>query len=362
VVLNRGQPNSFPALSAWFQSVDSGQLPAVSSVGIEAGILLPNSDAVTDWQNHDLNMDIDQLAQDGLDVGGPSDATARRKVQADIKQFEADFARDERDADLVAQGKPTPAGSSTPVASSTTPTTNTPAASTATRAQTATSPGSYPCPLETNASGGQCVPDSYQTVYSMNGGQSRFFDSPSGNISCELDFGLATVPDGANCETATPPQTVSLTDTGQVSSCMRANCDLGNGSEDEYPLQYGNETQFGPFTCASDASAGITCTADGGGGFSINRSGITQITAVQCGTYTVANTRSEVLAQQISCPQAVSILDAFRSAEAVEHKGQAMVTTYWTLTAYPGWRCGVGAGGGACSYGATEARYNFETG
>jgi len=105
VVLARGQPNSFPAFSAWFQSVDNGQLPATSNAGTHAGDLLPDSQAVTDWQNHDLNMDIDQLAQDGLDVGGPSDATARQKVQADIKQFQADFASDEHDADLVAQGK-----------------------------------------------------------------------------------------------------------------------------------------------------------------------------------------------------------------------------------------------------------------
>ena len=105
VVLNRGQPNSFPAFSAWFQSVSNGQLPAISNTGIQAGDLLPDSQAVSDWQNHDLNMDIDQLANDGTGVGGGSDATYRAKVHADIKQFQADFANDEHDADLVAQGK-----------------------------------------------------------------------------------------------------------------------------------------------------------------------------------------------------------------------------------------------------------------
>jgi hypothetical protein len=79
VVLNRGQPNSFPAFSAWFQRVSNGQLPAISSAGTQAGDLLPDSTAVTDWQNQDLNMDIDQLAQDGLDVGGPSDATGAQE-------------------------------------------------------------------------------------------------------------------------------------------------------------------------------------------------------------------------------------------------------------------------------------------
>ena len=56
--------------------------------GHPCGRPVPDSRAVTDWQNHDLNMDIDQLANDGLDVGGPLDATARRKVHADIKQFQ----------------------------------------------------------------------------------------------------------------------------------------------------------------------------------------------------------------------------------------------------------------------------------
>jgi hypothetical protein len=265
-----------------------------------------------------------------------------------------------------------PAQTSNSPAAISTSTTSVPATATTTALTTTTAPATQTaasaanssCPLETRASVGQCLPDAQQQVYGNtdpNGGQSKFFDSPSGNISCELDFGVATVPDGALCQTATPPQTVSLTDSGEVSPCTGTDCDLGNGPEDEYPLQYGNETQLGPFTCASDASTGITCTADGGGGFSINRSGITQITAVQCGTHTVAKTSAAVLAQQISCQQALSILDTFQSAAAVEHQGQAMADTYWTLPAYPDWSCGEGAGGGACTYGATQARYNFQT-
>ena len=65
--------------------------------------------------------------------------------------------------------------------------------------------------------------------------------------------------------------------------------------------------------------------------FSINRSGVTTISTIQCGTYTVAKTPVAVLAQQISCQQALSILDTFQSAAAVEHQGQAMASTYWTL-------------------------------
>ena len=104
VVLDRGQPNSFPAFSAWFQSVANGPLPR-RNAGDQAANLLPDSQAVTDCQNHDLTADIDQLANDGLDVGRSSDATARQKVHADIKQFKSDFATDEHDADQVAAGK-----------------------------------------------------------------------------------------------------------------------------------------------------------------------------------------------------------------------------------------------------------------
>lgn len=104
VTLDRGQPNSFPAWSAWFQSVNSGQLPPISA-GFQAGNLVPDSQAGADWQNHDLNADIDQLANDGADVGGPDDAAARERVRADIKGFQSDFANDERDANQVAAGK-----------------------------------------------------------------------------------------------------------------------------------------------------------------------------------------------------------------------------------------------------------------
>jgi hypothetical protein len=76
-----------------------------SSAGNQAADLVPDSQAVTDWQNHDLTADINQLANDGLDVGGPSDATAREKVKADIKQFQSDFTNDEHDAHQVAAGK-----------------------------------------------------------------------------------------------------------------------------------------------------------------------------------------------------------------------------------------------------------------
>ena len=104
VVLDRGQPNSYPAFSAWLQSVGSGQLPP-SDAGNQATNLVPDSQAAADWQNHDLTADINQLANHGLDVGGPDDASARQKGHADIKQFQSDFATEEHDAAQVAAGK-----------------------------------------------------------------------------------------------------------------------------------------------------------------------------------------------------------------------------------------------------------------
>jgi hypothetical protein len=104
VVLDRGQPNSFPAWSAWFQSIGYMQQPP-SSAGNQAANLVPDSQAAADWQNHDLTADVNQLASDGADVGGPDDASARQRVHADIKQFQSDFATEEHDADQVAAGK-----------------------------------------------------------------------------------------------------------------------------------------------------------------------------------------------------------------------------------------------------------------
>jgi hypothetical protein len=120
---------------------------------------------------------------------------------------------------------------------------------------------------------------------------------------------------------------VSLSDRGEGSSCT-ANCGLGNGPVGEYALAYGNETQLGPFTWASDALTGITCTiAGGGGGFSINRSGVTPIPGGACGTATRNDIPAAVTAEEISCQEALAIVHVFRSFAAVEHQGQSMSST-----------------------------------
>lgn len=260
---------------------------------------------------------------------------------------------------------------SSPSETTTTPattTTQSPASTTTTTATTTPAAGSASaagCPLETHPGAGGCVTDSQQKVYGTTdpgGGQAQWFTSPSGNIECELDSGRTGIPDGANCQTTTPPQTASVSDNGRVSSCA-TNCGLGNGPVGEYALAYGSETQLGPFICGSDAATGITCTiAGGGGGFSINRSGVKPISSVNCGTITLNQMPATVTAQEVPCHEALDILRTFRSPTAVEHQGESLVSTYWTLPGYPGWSCGIGAGGGACTYGADAAQYAFHSG
>ncbi len=172
----------------------------------------------------------------------------------------------------------TPA-STTAATSTATPvtTTTTPATSTTTTAST--TPVAGGCLPHTHPAAGQCADDPTQTVYGTtdpDGGQAQWFTSPSGNIGCELDVGRGGSPDGAYCQTTTPPQTAKLTSDGHVTPCAGSTCPIGQGPEQQRALQYGYKTQLGPFTCSSDADTGITCTA-AGAGFAINRSGVKNV-------------------------------------------------------------------------------------
>jgi hypothetical protein len=95
--------------------------------------------------------------------------------------------------------------------------------------------------------------------------------SPSGNISCEVDYhraGLTSV----YCQTVTPPRSVKMGVDGKYTTCTGQQC-LGNPGTGTPTLAYGTATGVGPFRCAS-ATAGVTCTANGTG-FQISASGIT---------------------------------------------------------------------------------------
>jgi hypothetical protein len=101
------------------------------------------------------------------------------------------------------------------------------------------------------------------------------FLSPSGNISCEIDYRRAGVTQ-AYCQTGTPARSVTLTASGSYKTCTGEEC-LGNAGDDTPTLAYGTATGVGPFRCDS-ATTGVTCTA-GGKGFRISTSGITSANA-----------------------------------------------------------------------------------
>jgi hypothetical protein len=100
------------------------------------------------------------------------------------------------------------------------------------------------------------------------------FFSPSGNISCEVDYHRAAVPDAAYCETLTPSRSVTMTVTGTYTTCTGQQCQ-SNAGEGTPTLAYGTETGVGPFLCQS-ATTGVTCTT-GGKGFLISAAGITPV-------------------------------------------------------------------------------------
>jgi hypothetical protein len=103
-------------------------------------------------------------------------------------------------------------------------------------------------------------------------GHARFFLSPSGNISCELDVGRAGIADVAYCQSVTPARSATLSRSGHLKTCSGQGC-LGNPPEHDATLAYGKTAVLGPFRCTS-RPAGVTCSG-AGRGFTISRAGIT---------------------------------------------------------------------------------------
>jgi hypothetical protein len=101
------------------------------------------------------------------------------------------------------------------------------------------------------------------------------FLTPSGNISCEIDYRSGASGDAAFCETLSPAESASLAPDGSVKICGLA-CE-GNAAENTPTLAYGTSTGLGPFQCYS-AQDGVTCTVSGKG-FEISRSGISPVGA-----------------------------------------------------------------------------------
>jgi hypothetical protein len=112
----------------------------------------------------------------------------------------------------------------------------------------------------------------FEAMQTAEGGE---FLSPSGNISCEVNYqrdGLT----GAYCQMAMPARSVTMGVTGQYTICTGQQC-LGNAGEGTPILAYGTATGVGPFRCES-ATTGVTCVADGRG-FQISASGITSVSS-----------------------------------------------------------------------------------
>lgn len=105
-----------------------------------------------------------------------------------------------------------------------------------------------------------------------------FFRSPSGNIECELNLGVEGQSSAsAYCQTMSPPESVTMTAKGALTTCSKPVGCLGNGPVNEPRLAYGSSTELGPFRCVSNDTTGITCTIVRGKGFDISRAGLRSI-------------------------------------------------------------------------------------
>ncbi len=127
-------------------------------------------------------------------------------------------------------------------------------------------------PTTTTATAPSTTTTTLVAMQTANGGE---FLSPSGNISCEVNYqrsGLTSV----YCQTNTPPRSATLSADGSFTMCTGMQC-LGNPGLTTPTLAYGATTGVGPYRCTS-ATSGVTCTADGKG-FRIATSGITPVTS-----------------------------------------------------------------------------------
>jgi len=71
------------------------------------------------------------------------------------------------------------------------------------------------------------------------------FLSPTGNISCEIDYQNGGL-DQVYCQTIAPPRSVTMSATGVINKkCSGEGC-IGNPAEDARVLPYGASTSAGP--------------------------------------------------------------------------------------------------------------------
>lgn len=97
----------------------------------------------------------------------------------------------------------------------------------------------------------------------------------TGNISCELDFQRAGLPDTAYCVSRQPPQSVSMNPEWEFDVCDGENC-MSDPPLEATTSHYRQTTGIGPFTCRSEES-GVACRVAPGLGFTISTAGIAPV-------------------------------------------------------------------------------------
>lgn len=133
---------------------------------------------------------------------------------------------------------------------------------------------SAPAVTTTPASAGPAASRSAALVPMQTAAGGEFL-SPSGNVSCEVDYQRAGLTQ-VYCQTASPPRSVTMGAAGKYTTCSGDQC-LGNSGTGTPTLAYGTATGVGPFRCES-AVTGVTCVANGKG-FRISASGMAPVPA-----------------------------------------------------------------------------------
>lgn len=62
----------------------------------------------------------------------------------------------------------------------------------------------------------------------------------------------------------------------------------------------------------------------------------------------------------VTCTKATKLIRAFWSGTGITQHGTSDATSYWTIAAFPGWRCGQSAGAGECTRGKEIAAYEVK--
>jgi hypothetical protein len=164
-------------------------------------------------------------------------------------------------------GEAAPAGAS--------PSVSAPASNAVNVATSAPAVPGTPVSKSTSSPGTPPKPGGGAAIVPMQTSQGGEFQSPSGNITCEINYDPAGLTQ-AYCQTGSPARSATMKPTGSYKTCTGKQC-LGNSGEGTPILAYGNATGVGPFRCES-TTTGITCVANGKG-FRIANSGVTSVTA-----------------------------------------------------------------------------------